>query len=65
VPDDPLAGIYHYRAVDTSLATSGQPTVAQLGSIAVDALDPQSLHIKNLDNTLTEMACALNRSSVH
>ena len=29
-----LAGIYKYRAVDESLATSGQPTVAQLAAVA-------------------------------
>lgn len=32
--DDSLAGIYKYRAIDELLATSGQPTVAQLGSVA-------------------------------
>lgn len=29
-----LSEIYNYRAVDVALCTSGQPTVAQLGSIA-------------------------------
>ena len=29
-----LAGIYNYRAVDGQLATSGQPSVEQLGAIA-------------------------------
>ncbi|HEY8084701.1 MAG TPA: protein tyrosine phosphatase family protein [Methylophilaceae bacterium] len=34
VNEDTLSGIYHYRAVDDQLATSGQPTEAQLESIA-------------------------------
>ena len=29
-----LSSIYNYRAVDESLSTSGQPTVAQLKSVA-------------------------------
>ena len=29
-----FSGIYNYRAVDESLCTSGQPSVAQLGSVA-------------------------------
>lgn len=31
---DPLSNIHNYRPVDVSLGTSGQPTVAQLGSVA-------------------------------
>ena len=32
--DSGISDIYNYRAVDDALATSGQPTVAQLGGIA-------------------------------
>lgn len=32
--NDALDGIYNYRAVDESIATSGQPSVAQLRAIA-------------------------------
>ena len=31
---DNLTGIYKYRAIDESLATSGQPSVAQLAAVA-------------------------------
>lgn len=31
-----LAAIYNYRAVDGTLATSGQPTVSQLGAVAAN-----------------------------
>ena len=34
VTDPNVSGIYKYRAVDDALATSGQPTVAQLGAVA-------------------------------
>lgn len=34
-----LSSIYNHRAVDDQLATSGQPTVAQLGAIAAAGFD--------------------------
>ena len=34
VAESALSGIYNYRAVDESLCTSGQPTAAQLATIA-------------------------------
>jgi uncharacterized protein (TIGR01244 family) len=37
--DTALAAIYNYRAVDDRLATSGQPTVDQLRSIAAAGFD--------------------------
>ncbi|MDB5871488.1 MAG: hypothetical protein JWQ07_930 [Ramlibacter sp.] len=37
--DNSLAGIHKYRAVDDTLATSGQPTVAQLASVAQAGFD--------------------------
>jgi uncharacterized protein (TIGR01244 family) len=39
IDDDSLAAIHNYRPVDGSLATSGQPTVAQLGTIAAAGFD--------------------------
>jgi uncharacterized protein (TIGR01244 family) len=34
VAEDPLSGIHNVRRVDDQLATSGQPTIAQLSAIA-------------------------------
>jgi uncharacterized protein (TIGR01244 family) len=37
--DSKFAAIYNYRGVDARLATSGQPTEAQLASIAADGFE--------------------------
>src|SRR5437764_1238461 len=38
-PDSKFAAIFNYRGVDAYLATSGQPTEAQLASIASDGFE--------------------------